>query len=314
MSLKTEDATRKFTSRVRAAGPFPRTPGFAILAEVPTTTLQRRERLAILDYRCDVRPGDLPFVERHTTFTICYVRSGAFGYRVGGRQHELVAGSLFAGRPGDEYVCTHDHAFGDQCLALRFDPALADAAGLGTDRWHSGSAPPRPELVVLGELAQAAASGRTAIDAAEVALLLAGRWLDLSSATPSTGDGSPRDRRRAVETALWIDAHADQPVSLDTASAEAGLSPFHFLRLFTRVMGVTPHQYLVRARLRRAARLLADGDLPITGVALEAGFADLSNFVRTFHRAAGVSPRQFRRASRGDRSAIDAQLARGLVG
>ena len=57
------------------------------------------------------------------------------------------------------------------------------------------------------------------------------------------------------------------------------------------MLGVTPHQYLVRSRLRHAARLLADDERPITDVAFDVGFGDLSNFVRTFHRAAGVSPR-----------------------
>jgi len=64
---------------------------------------------------------------------------------------------------------------------------------------------------------------------------------------------------------------------------------------------VTPHQYLIRSRLRRAARLLADDRNSITEVALDVGFADLSNFVRTFHRAAAMSPRSFRQAARGDR-------------
>jgi AraC-like DNA-binding protein len=72
---------------------------------------------------------------------------------------------------------------------------------------------------------------------------------------------------------------------------------------------VTPHQYLVRARLRRAARLLADAERPITDIAYDVGFGDLSNFVRTFHRAAGVSPRGFRKASRGDRKIFQERLA-----
>ena len=50
------------------------------------------------------------------------------------------------------------------------------------------------------------------------------------------------------------------------------------------------------ARLRRAARLLSSTDQPITDIAFGVGFGDLSNFVRTFHRAAGVSPRRFRQA------------------
>jgi AraC-like DNA-binding protein len=86
------------------------------------------------------------------------------------------------------------------------------------------------------------------------------------------------------------------------------LSPFHFLRLFSTVLGVTPHQYLVRARLRRAARLLIETQQSVTNIALEAGFADLSNFVRTFHRAAGVSPGHFRRAAKGDRKIFQERL------
>jgi AraC family transcriptional regulator len=72
---------------------------------------------------------------------------------------------------------------------------------------------------------------------------------------------------------------------------------------------VTPHQYLVRSRLRHAARLLADEERPITDVALDVGFADLSNFVRTFHRAARVSPRDFRKAAQGDRKIFQERLA-----
>jgi AraC-like DNA-binding protein len=104
-----------------------------------------------------------------------------------------------------------------------------------------------------------------------------------------------------VETALWIDAHSHQEIDLEQAAAQAGISPFHFLRLFSSVLGVTPHQYLVRSRLRHAARLLADDGVSVTNVAYEVGFGDLSNFVRTFHRAAGISPRRFRQASRGNR-------------
>ena len=98
------------------------------------------------------------------------------------------------------------------------------------------------------------------------------------------------------------------------AAREVGLSAFHFLRLFRDVLGVTPHQYLVRARLRHAARLLAEEDRSITDIALDVGFADLSNFVRTFHRAAGVSPRGFRRAARGDRKIFQERLAASALG
>ena len=75
------------------------------------------------------------------------------------------------------------------------------------------------------------------------------------------------------------------------------------------MLGVTPHQYLVRSRLRHAARRLADDDSAITDIAYDVGFGDLSNFVRTFHRAAGVSPRRFREGSRGMRKIFQERLA-----
>ncbi len=81
------------------------------------------------------------------------------------------------------------------------------------------------------------------------------------------------------------------------------------MRLFARVLGVTPHQYLLRSRLRRAARLLADDTRSITDVAFDVGFGDLSNFVRSFHRAAGVSPRAFRKAAKGDRKIFQERIA-----
>jgi AraC-like DNA-binding protein len=65
----------------------------------------------------------------------------------------------------------------------------------------------------------------------------------------------------------------------------------------------------VRSRLRHAARRLADEDRSITEIAYDVGFGDLSNFVRTFHRAAGVSPLRFRQASRGMRKIFQDRLS-----
>ena len=69
-----------------------------------------------------------------------------------------------------------------------------------------------------------------------------------------------RDRRRAVRIALWLEAHAGEELSLARIARASGVSAFHFLRIFTRVTGVTPHQYLVRARLRHAAAHLLTRD------------------------------------------------------
>jgi AraC family transcriptional regulator len=277
---------------------------------MPATTILERDALSVIDYRCDACPADRPAVERHGAYSLSYVRKGSFGYRVRGEAFELVAGCVLIGRRGDEYVCTHDHVCGHECLSIQLSPALAEAVGRRAEIWRAGSLPPLGELVVLGELAQAAAEGRSDIGLEEAALLFATLLVEIVTgerrAPPPLRS---RDRRRAVEAALRIEATCDQPIDLARAAKDAGLSPFHFLRLFAQVLGVTPHQYLVRSRLRRAARLLADDARPITDVAFDVGFGDLSNFVRTFHRAAGVSPRRFRRAAKGDRKIFQDRLA-----
>jgi AraC-like DNA-binding protein len=266
------------------------------------TTLLQRKSISVSDFRCSAGPDDKPFVEQFRCHSVSFVRKGSFGCRNRGRAFELVAGSILVGFPGDEYTCTHDHVCGDECLSFFLAPELVEAIGDRTDVWRMGAAPPLPELMVLGELAQAVADGRSDIGLDEVGQLFASRFVEaVSGRVREPVPAKARDRRRAVETALWIDANSHQEIDLERAAAEAGISPFHFLRLFANVLGVTPHQYLVRSRLRHAARLLAADELPITEIAYEVGFGDLSNFVRTFHRAAGVSPRRFREASRGMR-------------
>lgn len=276
----------------------------------PQSTAPQAPVIVARDYRCSVKPGDAPFPEWHREFSIAYVRKGSFGYHSRGHSFELVAGSMLVGYPGQEYMCTHDHVCGDECLCFYLAPGLVETIG-DTRRWQIGCVPPLPELMVLGELAQAAADGRSDIGLDEAGLSLAVRFVDTASGkSRSAPRVRARDRRRAIEAALWIDENASEPINLESTAREVGVSPFHFLRLFSQTLGVTPHQYLLRSRLRHAARLLAESRLPITEIALEVGFNDLSNFVRTFHRAARVSPRAFRQAAKGDRKIFQDRLAR----
>jgi AraC-like DNA-binding protein len=274
------------------------------------TTLLQRPLISVSDFRCSAGPGDKPFTEQYRCHSVSYVRKGSFACHTRGRTFELVAGSILVGFPGDEYVCTHDHACGDECLSFFLSPELVETIGDQAQVWRMGAAPPLGELMVLGELAQAVASGHSDIGLDEVGQIFANRFVEVvSGRSRQPLEVTARDRRRAVETALWIDANSQRDINLDAAAAQTGISAFHFLRLFANVLGVTPHQYLVRSRLRHAARLLADEDISVTDIAYDVGFGDLSNFVRTFHRAAGVSPRAFRDASRGKRKILQERPA-----
>src|SRR3954464_6231372 len=128
------------------------------------TKIWQRGAITVYDYRCKAGPDSKPFVEQHTSHSIAYVRKGSFGCSKRGRSFELVVGSLMVGHPGDEYVCTHDHhVCGDECLSFFLPPELVDEIGGNTEVWRVGCAPPLSELMVLGEMAQAASEGRSDI-------------------------------------------------------------------------------------------------------------------------------------------------------
>ena len=266
--------------------------------------------VSVLAYQCDAGPQARAYWEHHEGWSVSYVQRGSFSCRCHGRMHELVPGSVLVLKPGDEYQCTHEHREGgDDCLAVFPAPDLVHELGPRRGAWPSGGMPPLAELMVRGELMRAVVAGDSDVGLDEAALAFAPRFAAMvdDKATRSEPTRSA-DRRRAVHSALWIDAHADEEVNLQALAAACGLSPYHYLRLFAQALGVTPHQYVVRSRLRLAARRLADGEQPITEIALDSGFADLSNFVRSFRRAAGVSPRGFRRAARGDRKIFQERL------
>jgi AraC family transcriptional regulator len=276
-----------------------------------TSTQLKSGSIKVVDYRCNTGPAEKPFTEMHTGHSIAYVRKGSFGYKSRGVIHELVAGSVLLGYPEDEFICTHDHhVCGDECLAFHLAPGIVDLIENDRKVWRTGSLPPLPELMVLGELAQAVAEGRSDISLDEVGLWLAARVVQMVSPRKSDLPSvTPSDRKRAVEAALWIHTHSHESLALEHVAQQVDLSAFHFLRLFSRVIGVTPHQYLVRSRLAQAARLLAHDERTVTDVALDVGFADLSNFVRTFGRAAGISPNAFRKLRQADRKIFQDRIA-----
>lgn len=271
---------------------------------MPVRSLFSNAAIAVYDYRCTAAVGARPFTEQHRSFSLSFVRSGAFGYHSRGKSCDLVPGAFLVGYPGDEYQCSHEHVCGDECLSFHFGPALFESLSDKAALWRAARVPPVSELMVLGQLGQAVADGRSDLGLDEVGMMLAARFVDLvaggqanKQAARSCAKPTPLDRRRAIEAAAWIAAHAGKPITLEDAAVQSGLSSFHFLRVFSAVLGVTPHQYLIRSRLACAARMLVDGTKPVTEIALDVGFEDLSNFVRSFHRAAGQSPRRFRQVA-----------------
>jgi AraC family transcriptional regulator len=83
-------------------------------------------------------------------------------------------------------------------------------------------------------------------------------------------------------------AHLDETIEVSTLAQMAGRSPFHFTRMFTRSVGVSPHRYVVHLRLRRAIELVRDGRCSLAEIAVRTGFADQSHLTRWVRRVHGV--------------------------
>ncbi len=99
------------------------------------TTLFQSNAITVTDYRCTAGPDDQPFSEQHAGHSLSYVRKGSFGCRCRGQSHELIAGALLIGHPGDEYTCHHEHhGCGDECLSsFAFAPELVETIGDARD-------------------------------------------------------------------------------------------------------------------------------------------------------------------------------------
>jgi len=95
--------------------------------------------------------------------------------------------------------------------------------------------------------------------------------------------------RRVVHAKLYMDDHYAEKIDLDNIADEAFFSKFHFIRLFRKIYGKTPYQYLTSVRLDKAATLLKEG-MPVSDVCLAVGFESLSSFSGLFRRNVGQSP------------------------
>lgn len=107
------------------------------------------------------------------------------------------------------------------------------------------------------------------------------------SSRPSRGGLSPGVAHRIRE---YIDGHLEEKIGLETLATMAGLSTHHFARAFRQSVGMPPHSYLLRRRLAHVERMLRETQMPLSEIALAAGFADHSHLARHFRRLTGMAP------------------------
>jgi AraC-like DNA-binding protein len=101
--------------------------------------------------------------------------------------------------------------------------------------------------------------------------------------------------RRLCRARAYLHDHHAEPLTLAQLAREAGVSRFHFLRLYRQAFGATPRAYLTRVRLARAKELLAGDSASVTDVCLEVGFSSLGSFSTLFAERFGCPPSAWRR-------------------
>lgn len=205
-------------------------------------------------------------------------------------------GALLLGNSGQCFTCGHQHGVGDRCLSFHLTPELvegvASACGARRARFTIDRIPPRKSSAAL--VARAWRLMDSPFGSEEFALQL------LAFALAETGDCGPptkmpRHERVVAEVVRFVEESFPQPLTLATLARRANLSPYYFLRVYKRIAGLTPHQHLLRTRMRAATEFLARTSLPVTEVAYAVGFENLANFTSSFHAEFRQTPSAYRR-------------------
>ncbi|HTE49454.1 MAG TPA: AraC family transcriptional regulator [Kofleriaceae bacterium] len=266
--------------------------GYHSLGEHPT--FSARDCVCIEDARSPAFEGHYPRVR------IGVILAGGFHARSSRGAVLVGPGAMLLGNAGAPYEYRHVDDGGDRSIVFDYEESLLE------DVRRSIGAPARGEIAFdaacLPASARSAAAAALARDALrsgepqalhEAALAVLAAALLARRGAPAPAPA--RHHREVAQAMRYVADHVADDCSLDALARRAGLSTFHFLRTFRAHTGQTPRQFVIAARLRAAAAALRATRVPITRIALDAGFGDLSHFNASFARSFGTSPRAYRR-------------------
>lgn len=114
----------------------------------------------------------------------------------------------------------------------------------------------------------------------------------------SPSNASSQQIKRFKDVLNYIEQHYTESISLEDMARVADLSPRYFCRFFRKMTQCTPTEYLNYYRIECACEQLAEIQISITDVALNCGFNDISYFIKAFHKAKGVTPKQYKESNR----------------
>ena len=251
----------------------------------------------------------------HDEFEAAVVTRGSALLCVGARQQLIAAGdgffinagalhSIRAAAPGESAmraVVFHPRLVGGSAesvfwqrylLPLMQNPCMEYAPLCRAQNW---SARILQSLTAAWDFCRSEGTGYEFAMRAALSEVIYGIWQH----TPADGVAAPRkmlrDSERTKQMLRHIQAHYDEPLTLEQIAASASVSKSECLRCFKSVMQTTPVQYIRQYRLQRAAELLGTGDAKISDVAEACGFREMSYFARAFRQFTGMAPREYQK-------------------
>lgn len=238
-----------------------------------------------------------PERERAAGYAVSFVEAGSFRLRTNQNWRMVGVNSLFVATPGLEFSCAHDEEYPrDSCVSVRYAEQTVESARAIVTLTGRPVRRLTNRLAFLHRALAACAPG----DEARVEALAGALLWSLSSGTSRHRLFRP-DRlawyaARVDRTKALIEARYAEPLSLSTMAREAGMSLFHFARIFAELEGRPPHRLLAAVRLEHALTRLRAGE-SVTDTCFAVGFGSLSHFVTTFRRRYGTTPSEIRRRS-----------------
>src|SRR5678816_2170432 len=271
---------------------------------IRSQTLYRGPLVSLL--RLDHPPDRVhrdPAEEVAATHSVSFVERGGYTLHQGKRRWRMDSTTIFVTSPGLRYRCSHhEQSPGDVCFSVHLSPDLVhDVRSTLGGRWNPRkiTAKLTNRLAYLRQRLVETAIGE---DPDLSCPVLAGELL----AAGADGEPAPARLFRPGQLA-WYARRVEQAratltegyarhFSLGEIARDAGMSPFHFSRVFRELCGVPPHRFLLRVRLARAAERLSAGG-GVTDTCHATGFNNLGHFIRTFRRVYGVPPSRYRAPS-----------------
>ena len=269
--------------------------------------------------RTNLKTSGIPHL--HSAVELLFIKKGEFKIFANDTLYTVKEGSVFLIRSNTAHVTEtvtdgdagyYVFKFSPQCLSQLCSPSqsgrylisLATSLDKGKTLWTKNESAELfsslDRLIAESKGSEIGTDIGIRLAAGEIILRLI-RELEKYEAVPLKTDMGNDTVRRIYEATLYIDKHYAEPLSADSCAARACMSYSYFSRCFSRITGKSFKEYLNSVRINHAERELYATDRPITEIALDNGFNDVSYFISVYRSLKGITPNAARLLKRNDR-------------